>query len=178
MKINTCSVKFYLELSKIRHDGHAIYCRIIVDRKKVEFKLPFYCCLKDWDHVTSLPKSKSPDAQIKIGEIARIQSIVNNALNDANRSGKSISSREIKEYITGEKVKHYSLIYLGDEVVKNYEKNKQAPIHRQKIKKYHGIRSLLLGKRTQVRSAHRICESPISEELRGIPEGGKGGAVQ
>lgn len=134
MKINTCSVKFYLELSKIRHDGHAIYCRIIVDRKKVEFKLPFYCYLKDWDHVTSLPKSKSPDAQIKIGEIARIQSIVNNALNDANRSGKSISSREIKEYITGERVKHYSLIYLGDVVVKNYEKNKHAPIHRQKIK--------------------------------------------
>jgi len=84
MKINSCSVKFYLELTKVRHDGHAIFCRIIIDRKKAEFKLPFNCCLIDWDDVSAQPKSKSPDALIKIGEIARIQSIINNALNDVD----------------------------------------------------------------------------------------------
>jgi hypothetical protein len=91
MKLNSCSVKFYLELTKVRHDGHAIFCRIIIDRKKAEFKLPFHCQACDWDNVSAQPKMKSPDALIKIGEIARIQSIVNNALNDANRAGKSIS---------------------------------------------------------------------------------------
>ncbi len=134
MKINSCSVKFYLELTKVRHDGHAIFCRIIIDRKKAEFKLPFNCFSSDWDDVSAQPKSKSPDGLIKIGEIARIQSIINNALNDANRAGKSISSKEIKELITGEGVRSYTLITLGEEVIRNYEKNKQAPIHRQKIK--------------------------------------------
>ena len=134
MKINSCSVKFYLELTKVRHDGHAIFCRIIIDRKKAEFKLPFNCCLIDWDDVSAQPKSKSPDALIKIGEIARIQSIINNALNDANRAGKSISSREIKELVTGGGAQHYTLLSLGDEVLQNYAKNKQAPIHMQKIK--------------------------------------------
>ena len=134
MKMNSCSVKFYLELTKVRHDGHAIFCRIIIDRKKAEFKLPFNCCLIDWDDVSAQPKSKSPDALIKIGEIARIQSIINNALNDANRAGKSISSREIKELVTGGGAQHYTLLSLGDEVLQNYAKNKQAPIHMQKIK--------------------------------------------
>ena len=116
MKINSCSVKFYLELTKVRHDGHAIFCRIIIDRKKAEFKLPFCCCVSDWDDVSGQPKSKSPDAQIKLGEIARIQSIINNALKDANRAGKSISSREIKELVTGEGVQHYALLSLVSKV--------------------------------------------------------------
>jgi hypothetical protein len=96
--------------------GHAIFCRIIIDRKKAEFKLPFCCCVSDWDDVSGQPKSKSPDAQIKLGEIARIQSIINNALNDANRAGKSISSREIKELVTGEGVQHYALLSLVSKV--------------------------------------------------------------
>jgi len=54
----------------------------------------FDCCKKIGSNLKSpfdCPKRKSPDALMKIGEIARIQSIVNNALNNANRAGKSIS---------------------------------------------------------------------------------------
>jgi hypothetical protein len=101
---------------------------------KAEFKLPFHCCFSDWDDVSGAPKPKSPDALIKLGEIARIQYLINNALNDAHRAGKSISSREIKQYVTGGGEKHYTLLSLGDEVIANYEKNKQSPVHLEKIK--------------------------------------------
>jgi hypothetical protein len=36
--------------------------------------------------------------------------------------------------VTGGGAQHYTLLSLGDEVLQNYAKNKQAPIHMQKIK--------------------------------------------
>ena len=134
MKLNNCSVRFYLDQTRARHDGFPIFCRIIIDRKKSEFKIGFYCHSQDWDEVLGIPKSRSQDALIKQGEIARIQSVINNALNDANRAGKQITAAEVKALMTSSGVKRYTLLSLGNEVIANYEKTKQAPMHLEKIK--------------------------------------------
>jgi len=134
MIINTCTVKFYLDQTTIKHDGYRIYCRLIVARKKAEFYTGFQCHYHDWDGKLNQPKPKCPDALIKLGEIGRIQSVVNNTLNDANREGRALSAKDIKEYITGNRTNHYTLLSLGEEVINHYEKNKKAPAHLEKIK--------------------------------------------
>ena len=127
MILNNCSVKFYLDQTRVRHDGHPIFCRIIIDRKKAEFKLPFHCCLSDWDHVSAQPKPRGQDAHLKIAEINRIQSIINNAIHDANRAGKVITCHELKQAVINPGTKRHTLISLGEEVISNYEKSQQAP---------------------------------------------------
>ena len=112
MKLNNCSVRFYLDQTRARHDGFPIFCRIIIYRKKSEFKIGFYCHSQDWDEVLGIPKSRSQDALIKQGEIARIQSVINNALNDANRAGKQITAAEVKALMTSSVVKRYTLLSL------------------------------------------------------------------
>jgi type I restriction enzyme R subunit len=64
-----------------------------------------------------VPKSRSQDALIKQGEIARIQSVINNALNDANRAGRQITAAEVKALMVATRGKDdpadmYD--YLGD----------------------------------------------------------------
>jgi integrase len=134
MKINSCSVKFYLDQTRARHDGYPIFCRIIIARKKAEFKVGYYCHTKDWDDALGMPTPKAQDALIKHGEIARIQSAINNALNDANRADKVLSAADIKSLVTGDGTKRYTLLSLGEEVIANYEKTQQAPMHLEKIK--------------------------------------------
>jgi len=134
MILNTCSVKFFLDNAREKHDGFSIFCRIIANRKKAEFKIGFNCYLQDWDEHLCKPKPKGNDALIKLAEINRIQSEVNNIVADANRRNKTLIPSEIKEYIHGNGNENHTLLSVAHKLILQYEKTNQAPENLQKIK--------------------------------------------
>ena len=134
MILNTCSVKFYLEDAREKHDGFSIFCRIIANRKKAEFKIGFNCHPHEWDDKLGIPKAKGNDAHTKLAEINRIQSEVNSIVADANRRNKTLTPSEIKEFINGNGNENHTLLSVGHKLILKYEKTKQAPENLMKIK--------------------------------------------
>jgi len=132
--INHYSTNFFLDKRTKKSNGHPIICRITMNRKKVEFKIGFNCQNIDWDEKQQKPKNKSNGYQVTIEAINKINGTVASIVNNANISNKQISSKKIKEIITGKTHEKYTVLNACKEVINHYKSTNQAPVNQQKIK--------------------------------------------
>lgn len=115
---NKTTTKFYLQ-EKVNDQGRAkIYMRIITNRKKNELATSYSIPPSDWDAARQRPKSNKQVFQ----ELAKLENMVYRIQTQLEDENRPVSSRIIKEYLTGKnKVNAYLLEYFNQFVIEKSE---------------------------------------------------------